>query len=131
MIHHNHRERTLALRNLHHARDRQPIAGIVNQVRGVFVRFGQRFEDANVPALILMLAQSLNGVGIDYLSNCRSRRGKRRVRWQRNRRDGLNQDMRRRQGFGWKWLRGLAGGEEEEKEQTKVLFHTIILSFRI
>lgn len=127
MIHHNNRERTLAFRNLHHARDGQPITGIVNQVRGIFIRFGQRFEDANVPALVVMLAQSLDGVGIDQFFGCGSRRRERRFRWKRNRRDGFDDNLRRREGLGWERLRGLAGGEEEKKEVNS-LSHRLIVS---
>lgn len=75
-----------------------------------------------------MLAQSLDSVGKDQFLGCGSCGWSKRFRRKRRRRDGFNDDVWRREGLGWERLRGLAGGEEEEKEQAEAMRHKEIVS---
>jgi hypothetical protein len=139
VVHDDDRERSLPHRDLHDARDRQSVAGIVDQVTGiklVFILYGG--TDMEFPAVKIMLAQSLKSVRKDQFFD--------RWRWRGRECDGRNRgrgqrfiDVRRsgcwRQGRrGW-----LTRGDENNKKkrsspldkQACALFHIPIVSRRI
>ena len=71
MVHHNDREWSFTRWNIHHARNRQPVAGIIDQITRVRIRLSECFTDMNFAALILVLTKSINRIWKDQLFSCR------------------------------------------------------------
>src|SRR3989337_909790 len=83
VIQQDDREGSLSNRYLHHARNRQPVAGIVDQIRSIKFAFIQRFTNVNITASKIMLAKPIYRKRKDQLFCCRRRRGSQGQGWNR------------------------------------------------
>src|SRR6185503_4984727 len=117
VIHDDDGEWTITVGNLHHPRDRQPVAGIIDQVADEFIIRIQRLTDMNLTALILMGTQSID----------RKRKNQFSKRWCLRWSKGISWNWRKRGSFAWNIWRcrsrdrrsrdGLTGCKENKNKQ--------------